>query len=130
MSRSREPEVLKEELMAAKKKLAKLSKENTSLRTQAQRLEAIVKKKEAAFNRLMEVKLEKLEEAGVATAKVKQLRKDVATASTLNDKIRELESQLASKDEELSSLKSSLKLTDMRELQVGLVPGFIWDLRY
>lgn len=116
--------------MAAKKKLAKLSKENTSLRTQAQRLEAIVKKKEAAFNRLMEVKLEKLEEAGVATAKVKQLRKDVATASTLNDKIRELESQLASKDEELSSLKSSLKLTDMRELQVGLVPGFIWDLRY
>jgi hypothetical protein len=108
------------ELQHLKKKHAAIRQENMLLKTTAQRASILVKKKDRQIQHILDLKVglsEKTEEATLAN-RLRAIKADMQAPSMLMAKIRELETAVAQKDEQLRMIKSSMKFTLIKELQI------------
>ncbi len=117
----KDAEELTSEVELHKKRYAAVAQENVSLRTQVQRLTAQLRKKEKQMQHVLDMKVVALNNKtgdSIMAGKLQELRKDLVTIHRLSEQNRALEQAVTEKEEELKVLKSSMKFTLIKELQV------------
>jgi hypothetical protein len=111
-----------------KVKLAAVQQQTTQLKAQVRRLEQQVRRREQDNARVLELKEVQLgEKYGEVqmVEKIRQLRKEMLSTAVLTRKVRELEESVSAKDDEVKVLKSSLKYTLVKELQIEAQTYFL-----
>jgi myosin heavy subunit len=113
-------ETILDELSQTKKKYTAVKQDNVHMRTQVQRLTAQLKKRDKQIEEILRLKLQNIgaDSSSAASQKLEKLKQEMASIAKLSHKIRELETDLADKDEELKLLKSSMKYSLIKELQI------------
>lgn len=109
------------ELEQLKKKFSAVKDDNVFLRTQIQRLNSLLRKKDKHIQQVLEIKVNTISDQTTSTqftAKLKALKSEMVAISRLSAKNRDLEHDLLKKDEELKLLKASMKFTLIKELQI------------
>lgn len=116
------------DLETLKVKFSAVKQENIALRTQMQHLHAQLKKKNKEMRSVLELKemhlVDKFGETHI-TDKIKSLRKEMMSIQTLTNKVRALEHSNTEQQDELKLLKSSLKYTLIKELQIEAQTYFL-----
>ena len=110
-------ESLKYELEQIKKKDYTLQKENNRLKVELIRANKLLKKKDKQIQSIMNIQLNTIDDKS-AIAKLNEVKREMLAICTLTNKVRSLEKSMLEKDEELKLLKSSMKFTLIKELQI------------
>lgn len=106
---------LYEENLAYKKRISALRQENKSLRTSTQRLTHLIKRKERGIDRVRSLTAEQSEST---PRLIREIRSDMVSIASLNEKIRSLEENLKERSETLRKVTMGPKYTRIHELQV------------
>lgn len=80
-----------------------------------------LRKKDKQIQHVLSVKIVGMADKSndtILSSQLKELKNEMRSISRLTDKVSELEESLHSKDEELKLLKSSMKFTLIKELQI------------
>lgn len=115
-------QTLQSELDQLKKRFAAIRQDNVYVRTHNQRLTAQLRKKDKQLQHVLSIKLSGLSERtsdATFNSKLQALKREMVSIARLTAKVRDLENEAAEKDEELKLLKSSMKFTLIKELQVS-----------
>lgn len=117
-----EVEALLNQLEQLKKKFAAVRQDNVFLRTQVQRLSSQLSKKEKQVQHILAIKV-----AGISDktggdpaihSRLQALKQEMVSITKLTARVRDLETEVSAKDEELKLIKSSMKFTLIKELQI------------
>ncbi len=114
---SRDIESLRYELQQEKRKGYLFQKENIKLKTELQRMQNQLKKKDKHIQKIINMKLSNIDDKS-AFSKLNEIKREMLAICTLTNKVRDLEKEMSEKDEELKLLKSSMKFTLIKELQI------------
>lgn len=109
------------ELSSLKKKFSVVRQDNVHLRTQVQKLSVKLKKKEKQLDNVLAIKVNRATDKDSDShmnIQLQALKNEMLSISRLSQKVRDLEVENAEKEEELKLLKSSMKFTLIKELQI------------
>jgi len=104
-----------------KEKYSLVKQENVFLRTQVQRLASQLRKKDKQMQQILAIKVVDNGDTNGQTAllaALRNVRNEMMSISKITSKVRELESTLVRKDEELKKIKSTIKFTNIKELEI------------
>lgn len=119
--RDRDAEDLSRQLRALKEVHNGVVSDNAALKAQVHRLSQSLRRKDAQMDALMSMKVSAVSDSGsdaVLAGQLRELRSELASIARLSAQNRDLESTLARREEELRSLRHSLKFTSARESEV------------
>lgn len=117
-----EVEALINQLDQLKKKFAAVRQDNVFLRTQVQRLSSQLSKKEKQVQHILAIKVAGISDKNggdpAVHSRLQALKQEMVSITKLTARVRDLEGEVSSKDEELKLIKSSMKFTLIKELQI------------
>jgi hypothetical protein len=115
-----DPEQLLAEIRSYKEQALAAKTENGFLKAQMQRLIITLRKKDKQIDQITELKYSSCSDNGsdaILQGQLRELRSELSTIARLQDKYRDIESTLLRKEDELRRTKTTLKATNVTELE-------------